>query len=46
MRATKWDSVMSAEKLEMVLVYGENYASAKIGNVSYLGHKLKIQVVD
>ena len=34
MRATKSDSVMSAEKLEMVLVYGENYASAKIGNVS------------
>ena len=46
MRATKSDSVMSAEKLEMVLVYGENYVSTKIGSVSYFGHKWKIQVVD
>ena len=46
MRATKSDSVMSAEKLEMLLVYGENYVSTKIGSVSYFGHKWKIQFVD
>ena len=46
MRATKSDSVMSAEKLEMDLVYGKNYASTKIGSVSYFGHKWKIQAVD
>ena len=37
MRATKSDSVMSEEKVEMILVYGENYASTEIGSVSYFG---------
>lgn len=31
MRASKLDFVMSAEILEMILVYGENYASTKTG---------------
>ena len=46
MGATKLDSVMSAEKLEMILIYRKNYASAVIESVSYFGHKWKIQVVD
>ena len=37
MRATKSDSVMSEEKVEMILAYGENYASTKTGSVSYFG---------
>ena len=37
MRAAKSDSVMSEEKVEMILVDGENYASTKIGSVSYFG---------
>ena len=44
--ATKSYSVMCDEKVEMVLIYWENYTSLKIGSVSYCGLKRKLQVIN